>query len=249
MNTIKGHSDVVRSLVDIPGVGFASCSNDSTVRLWDLAGNQISEFHGHSSFAYSLCRISPQELASSGEDRSVRIWGLGKGLIQTLTQPCVSVWCVAALLNGDVIAGGSDGVIRVFSRAPERLAEPDLIKNFEAALESSAIPSNQVGDIDKSKLPGVDALNVMGKKEGEVKMVKHGNAVEAHQWSSSEAKWIKIGEVVDAVGGSRKQVFDGKEYDYVFDVDIQEGVPPLKLPYNATGIANIQNYFCDGLIN
>jgi phospholipase A-2-activating protein len=40
---------------------------------------------------------------------------------------------------------------------------------------------------------------------------------------------------VDAVGSSRKQLYEGKEYDYVFDVDIQEGAPPLKLPYNTSG--------------
>ena len=41
--------------------------------------------------------------------------------------------------------------------------------------------------------------------------------------------------MVDAVGSSRKQLYQGKEWDYVFDVDVQEGVPPLKLPYNASG--------------
>jgi phospholipase A-2-activating protein len=48
-------------------------------------------------------------------------------------------------------------------------------------------------------------------------------------------QWQKIGEVVDAVGSGRKQLYEGKEYDYVFDVDIQDGVPPLKLPYNVNG--------------
>ncbi len=43
----------------------------------------------------------------------------------------------------------------------------------------------------------------------------------------------------DAVGSGRKQLYEGKEYDYVFDVDIQDGVPPLKLPYNANGIEAI----------
>uniref|UniRef100_A0A7S2Z8E4 PFU domain-containing protein n=1 Tax=Chloropicon laureae TaxID=464258 RepID=A0A7S2Z8E4_9CHLO len=28
------------------------------------------------------------------------------------------------------------------------------------------------------------------------------------------------------------KMFDGQHYDYVFDVDVQDGVPPLKLPYN-----------------
>jgi PFU (PLAA family ubiquitin binding) len=62
------------------------------------------------------------------------------------------------------------------------------------------------------------------------------------QWDSLGSKWQKIGEVVDAVGSGRKQLFDGKEYDYVFDVDIQDGVPPLKLPYNANGMYRPQTF-------
>lgn len=55
------------------------------------------------------------------------------------------------------------------------------------------------------------------------------------KWDSASMAWQKIGDVVDAVGSGRKQLYEGKEYDYVFDVDIQDGVPPLKLPYNANG--------------
>ena len=65
-------------------------------------------------------------------------------------------------------------------------------------------------------------------------MVKNNDVVEAHQWDSSSNSWQKIGDVVDAVGQGRKQLYQGKEYDYVFDVDIQDGVPPLKLPYNVS---------------
>ena len=41
---------------------------------------------------------------------------------------------------------------------------------------------------------------------------------------------------MDAVGSQRKQLYEGKEYDYVFEVDVQEGAPKLKLPYNANGM-------------
>jgi phospholipase A-2-activating protein len=64
------------------------------------------------------------------------------------------------------------------------------------------------------------------------------------QWDSSSLSWQKIGDVVDAVGQSRKQLYQGKEYDYVFDVDIQDGVPPLKLPYNVTGTFLWYTAFC-----
>jgi phospholipase A-2-activating protein len=55
------------------------------------------------------------------------------------------------------------------------------------------------------------------------------------QWDSASSTWTKIGDVVDAVGSGHKKLYEGKEYDYVFDVDIQDGVPPLKLPYNVNG--------------
>lgn len=37
----QGHSGPVRSLVAVPGVGFLSCSNDCTVRLWDASVTAI----------------------------------------------------------------------------------------------------------------------------------------------------------------------------------------------------------------
>jgi phospholipase A-2-activating protein len=55
------------------------------------------------------------------------------------------------------------------------------------------------------------------------------------KWNQADSTWVKVGEVVDAIGQGRKQLYNGKEYDYVFDVDIEDGKPPLKLPYNLSG--------------
>jgi len=42
-----------------------------------------------------------------------------------------------------------------------------------------------------------------------------------------------VGTMVDGAGSSgRKVEYNGQSYDYVFDVDIEDGKPPLKLPYN-----------------
>jgi len=35
------------------------------------------------------------------------------------------------------------------------------------------------------------------------------------QWDSASSSWTKIGDVVDAVGSRQKQLYEGKEYDYV----------------------------------
>ncbi|KAG8737727.1 hypothetical protein FRC12_017041 [Ceratobasidium sp. 428] len=233
-----GHTDAVRGLSVLAegiDIGFASCSNDSTVRLWTLGGDVLHQFDGHTSFVYSLAAVPDTgSLVSSGEDRTVRVWEDGE-LVQTITHPAISVWTVAAMPNGDIVTGCSDGVVRVFSRSENRWADEATLKEYESQVASQAIPAEQVGDVKKSDLPGPEALERPGNKDGQILMVKTvGGSVEAHEWSAGQGKWVKVGEVVDAVGQNRKQLFEGKEYDYVFKVDIKDGVPPLSLPYNAT---------------
>lgn len=232
--------DVVRALCRVPqdhpsGADIASASNDGTIRLWKLNGQQVAELHGHESFVYSLASLPTGELVSSGEDRTVRIWR-GNECVQTITHPAISVWTVAANPEtGDIVTGASDSIARVFTRNPERTADEATLKEFEESVKSSSIPQQLVGGVNKEKLPGPDFLtSKSGTKEGQVQMIKEDNgAVTAHTWSVSQQQWINVGTVVDAVGSTGKKVeYQGKMYDYVFDVDIEDGKPALKLPYN-----------------
>ncbi|KAJ2157599.1 WD repeat protein Lub1 [Coemansia sp. RSA 552] len=231
--TYIGHTDCVRALAHAPGGTFASASNDGSIRIWDLDGTCRAELYGHTSFVYSLDTLPDGALVSGGEDRSVRIWRNNE-LEHTILVPSVSVWSVAALANGDVACGTNDGKVRVFSQDPSHMAPDEVCKEFEEGNASFAMSAQAMGGMDTSKLPGPERLESPGTKDQQVIMVKDGTAVTAYQWEQSAAKWSKVGEVVDAVGQSQKQVFEGKEYDYVFDVDIQEGAPRLKLPFNAS---------------
>ena len=217
------------------GADFASAGNDGVIRLWKLDGRQVGELVGHENFIYSLVSLPTGELVSSGEDRTVRIWR-GDQCIQTITHPAISVWGVAACSdNGDIVSGASDRKVRVFSRDSSRQAQPDAIQGFEDSVKSSSIPQQQVGDVNKEKLHGPDFLQQKsGTKEGQVVMIREPDgSVSAHQWSQGSQSWLNVGTVVDAVGSSGKKTsYAGKDYDFVFDVDIEDGKPPLKLPYN-----------------
>ncbi len=203
--------------------------------MWALDGHQLGQLRGHDSFIYSLASLPSGELISSGEDRTLKVWQ-GSNCIQTITHPAISVWCVAACAeNGDIVSGASDRIARVFTRDEQRQAAPEVLQAFEDSVKSSSIPQQQVGDINKEKLPGPEFLQQKrGTKEGQVVMIREANGnVTAHQWSTGAQQWISVGTVVDAAGSSgRKQEYLGEDYDYVFDVDIKEGSPPLKLPYN-----------------
>lgn len=240
LKKIMASDQVIRALCRLPaghasGAHFASAGNDGIIRLWTLDGKRVAELLGHENFIYSLATLPSGELVSAGEDRTVRIWRDSQ-CVQTITHPAISVWSVSANPDsGDIVTGASDRIVRVFTRDIDRIANPETVAAFEESVKASAIPQQTAGNINKEQLPGPDFLvNKSGTKEGQVQMIKeHDGSVSAHQWSSGQKQWINIGTVVDAVASSGKKTsFSGKQYDYVFDVDIEEGKPPLKLPYN-----------------
>ncbi|KAI3404085.2 DOA1 [Candida oxycetoniae] len=231
----SGHKDVVRKLLILPnGKEFVSCSNDATIRIWNLqTGETVKVLYGHESFIYDLALLPNGNLVSTGEDRSVRVWDIVTGeVLQVITLPCISVWCIAALPNGDFAVGGSDTQIRVFTQDTNRTASSEELHEFEKSVQTSSISEQSLDDLKRTDIPGIEALSKPGKKEGSTIMVKTlEGTIEAHQWSGGQ--WHKIGDVVGgASNSSSKKILDGREYDYVFDVDIKDGEPPLKLPFN-----------------
>lgn len=186
-------SNVVRAVVKVPqghpsGADIASAHSDGIIRLWKLNGQSLGELHGHESFVYSLAALPSGELVSSGEDRTVRIWR-GFECVQTITVPAISVWAVAVCKEtGDIVAGSSDSVARVFTRNASDVASAETLASFDDAVKASSIPQQQMEGFNKEKLPGTDFLkSKSGTKEGQVQMIREDNgSVTAHQWSMGE---------------------------------------------------------------
>ncbi|GAB7356700.1 hypothetical protein MBLNU459_g7408t1 [Dothideomycetes sp. NU459] len=243
LQTISGLPDVVRALCKLPaghasGAAFASAGNDQVIRLWTLDGVEVLQLHGHEAFIYALAVLPNGDLVSSSEDRTVRIWR-DRSCVQTITHPAISVWTVAVCQEtGDIVTGASDKMVRIFTRHPERQADPDTLAAFNDSVKASTIPQQTAGngkEINKETLPGPAFLQQKsGTKEGQVQMIREDDgSVTAHTWSSAAQQWINVGTVVDSTASSgRKVSHQGKDYDYVFDVDIEDGKPPLKLPFN-----------------
>uniref|UniRef100_A0AAY5ERZ7 Phospholipase A-2-activating protein n=1 Tax=Electrophorus electricus TaxID=8005 RepID=A0AAY5ERZ7_ELEEL len=234
--TYSGHEDCVRGLAVVNDVEFFSCSNDASIRRWMVTGECVQVYYSHTNYIYSLA-VCPngQDFISTGEDRTVRIWKKGE-CTQTIRLPAQSVWCCCVLPNGDIAIGASDGIIRVFTESEERVASAQDLKAFEDELSKATIDpkTGDLGDIKIEDLPGREHLNEPGNRDGQTRLIKENTNVEAYQWSMSESRWMKIGDVV---GGSSQQnskrvMFEGKEYDFVFTIDVNEGGPSLKLPYN-----------------
>jgi len=264
-STVSGHTDVVRSLSALPFGGVISVANDSSARLWKsepsgglTLSSTASDVHD-GNFIYTVdARVlagsgdrSAVTVISGGEDNALRVSGLTIGddgrtlrlqTVQTVTHPG-SVWSVALSDSGDLITGCSDGVARLFTRDPSRVAAAGALEVFEASVAARQVSTKLIGGVDAKKLPlASEALAVPGVKDGENKMVRRddGDGAEVHMWSAADGKWSKVGDIVDGPGGDGGAGSSsgsggsvrGVRYDYVFDVDVAEGQPKLKLGYN-----------------
>ncbi|KAL6490713.1 hypothetical protein MHYP_G00010580 [Metynnis hypsauchen] len=234
--TYSGHEDCVRGLAVVSSVEFFSCSNDATIRRWMVTGECVEVYNSHTNYIYSVAVFpSGQDFVSTGEDRTVRIWKKGE-CTQTIRLPAQSVWCCCILPNGDIAVGASDGIIRIFTESEERFASAQDLQTFEDELSKATIDpkTGDLGDINVEDLPGREHLNEPGNRDGQTRLIKEGTNVEAYQWSMSDGRWLKIGDVVGGSSkeSSKKVMYEGKEYDFVFTIDVNEGGPSMKLPYN-----------------
>ncbi|MDX2256123.1 MAG: hypothetical protein NW214_11450 [Pseudanabaenaceae cyanobacterium bins.39] len=76
-NIFQGHEDIVNSVAFSPdGKSIVSGSDDKTLRLWDLQGNQIGQpFQGHEDSVWSVA-FSPdgKSIVSGSSDNTLRLW-------------------------------------------------------------------------------------------------------------------------------------------------------------------------------
>ncbi|VDM39665.1 unnamed protein product [Toxocara canis] len=141
--TFSGHRDVVRCITVISSRRFLSASNDSTIRLWDLVDKCC--VHSYSSqpgeYIYNMslfCMDGGRMLTNCGESGFVELWDVGnEGELrhsQILHTPAYSIWCLCALLNGDIAAGADDGSVYVFTRDASRKATSAQFEILEAGI-------------------------------------------------------------------------------------------------------------------
>ena len=73
--TFKGHELWVNYLLKLNNIYFASCSNDSTIRIWDY-DNKVCSFilKGHVDGVLSIINLYDGKLCSGGADLSIKIW-------------------------------------------------------------------------------------------------------------------------------------------------------------------------------
>lgn len=163
IKTLKHHKDCVRGLALLPGIGFVSCANDETIIVWSFEGEVLQELHGHTAFVYTVDVLSTGPgsylILSGSEDRTLKIWKDGE-CVQTITHPS-GVWSVASGGDGMIVTGCADGVARVWSQDPAKIADPEAIAAYDKTVASTSVHKSAVGDLQVDKLPGIIRISLL----------------------------------------------------------------------------------------
>eukprot|EP01028_Stygiella_incarcerata_P000009 TRINITY_DN1000_c0_g1_i1.p1 TRINITY_DN1000_c0_g1~~TRINITY_DN1000_c0_g1_i1.p1 ORF type:complete len:815 (+),score=194.66 TRINITY_DN1000_c0_g1_i1:121-2565(+) len=246
IRTFEGHKDVVRSmkLLDDESNKFCSCSNDSSIIIWDIPTAQpIATLHGHTHFVYDLdvmdldlAGFPSRAILSCGEDRTARIWDtVSLKCLQTIQLPSLA-WSISHISRSEFAVGCDDHHVRVFSNVSSRMASEEVRKEYDDRISSQTISQRGLG-LENIPVSDRSALMGPGKKDGEIKIVKDqtNGALVAYSYDASRGEWTRIGDVVteaDETSKPSKMTFEGKEYDFVFDVEVEGRDETLKLPYD-----------------
>lgn len=231
------HEGPIRDIAVVHST-LATCSNDGTVRLRSTdTGASTSTLiflqQQHPPMLLSVIPLEGTDLAASAEDGHVVVWNLEGGDPHIILHPAC-VWKVLALPNGDLATCCDDGVLRIFTKATDRMApvaerEQFAQKVHEAHQKKSSGPTPE----EIAKLPLWEHnTSRPGTSEGQVHIFNKGGIAIAAQWSAASRTWIEVGQVTGSNDGG---MIDGEAFDHVLPIEVDQtggGVAKLKIGYN-----------------
>ena len=122
-----GHSRPIRGVAFTPdGKHIVTCSDDQTLRIWDLHGREVLVLLGHSSAVFGVAVSPDGHLLSCSLDNSVRCWDAASGeQMFALEGHSSRVRGVAVHPDGSrVVSCSEDRTVRVWKMAVDKDALP-----------------------------------------------------------------------------------------------------------------------------
>lgn len=132
-----GHEDIVRGFAEVPAInGFASVSNDETMKLWTLEGEKLMELKGHTGFIFAVDCLETGEIVTGGDDCTVKLWENG-ACKQTIQLP-KTVWSVTHNQHNDILVACENKTVYCFTRDIERFDMGDDFTKYEEECKANA---------------------------------------------------------------------------------------------------------------
>jgi WD40 repeat protein len=142
---LSGHELVIRDLEMIDENTIASCSEDKTIKVWDLNNKKLLyTLEGHGEGVKCIKLLKDGRLASGAYDNLIKLWDLKeKKCVATLKGHTGHVLCLEQLPDERLVSGGSDWSIIVWDIKNNKL-EKEVEGHNESVNTIVCLPNGAV---------------------------------------------------------------------------------------------------------
>jgi len=115
--TLNNHKDWVNKIIELSNKQILSCSEDKTIKLWDLTELPKRptpiEFLGHTDSVYDIIQYTANNIVSVSRDKTIRKWKLDGTQIYSFPTNSINL-CLCQITDTYVAIGGTDNIIHLY---------------------------------------------------------------------------------------------------------------------------------------
>ena len=114
---LNAHLSSIRGLASLPNGNLVSCSDDKTIKVWDLnRGACIKTLTGHLDVVFCILLLKNGQLASGSQDRTIKIWNMAIGeCVKTFEGHTDIIWRLQQLESGELVSCSWDYSIKIWN--------------------------------------------------------------------------------------------------------------------------------------
>merc|ERR1712232_1263023 len=217
--TLDGHDPSVLCATILSDGQYITGGADKIIKLWNNNGEFIKEFKGHTDGVRKLIEIENIGFCSCANDGTTRVWALSGECLQQYIGHQDYVYGVTSI-NGvsEFAICGEDKFVNIWkdNKPIQSMIHPGSVWSIEHRKSENGIDELITGCSDGiARIWTKDAAYAVSQLE----MDTYYENIQALLSGSTQNQ-------------STSQVIDGVTYDYVWHVDLGDGIPMLYLGHN-----------------